>query len=26
MIQDRALLGEYQQKNRRWIYDALVNP
>ncbi len=26
MIQDRALLGEYQQKNRRWIYDALVKP
>jgi CubicO group peptidase (beta-lactamase class C family) len=26
MIQDRALLGEYQQKNRKWIYDALVKP
>ena len=24
MIQDRALLGEYQKKNRTWIYDALV--
>jgi CubicO group peptidase (beta-lactamase class C family) len=23
MIQDRALLGEYQRKNRNWIYDAL---
>jgi CubicO group peptidase (beta-lactamase class C family) len=23
-IQDRALLSEYQQKNRNWIYDALV--
>jgi CubicO group peptidase (beta-lactamase class C family) len=23
-IQDRALLGEYQRKNRQWIYDALV--
>ena len=23
MIQDRALLGEYQKKNRTWIYDAL---
>ncbi|MEZ5938219.1 MAG: serine hydrolase domain-containing protein [Hyphomonadaceae bacterium] len=23
-IQDRALLGEYQRKNRKWIYDALV--
>jgi CubicO group peptidase (beta-lactamase class C family) len=22
-IQDRALLGEYQRKNRAWIYDAL---
>jgi CubicO group peptidase (beta-lactamase class C family) len=22
-IQDRALLGEYQRKNRQWIYDAL---
>ena len=26
MIQDRALLGEYQKKNRAWIYDALVKP
>jgi hypothetical protein len=26
MIQDRALLAEYQQKNRKWIYDALVKP
>ena len=26
MIQDRALLGEYQKKNRTWIYDALVKP
>lgn len=26
MIQDRALLGEYQKKNRNWIYDALVKP
>jgi len=25
-IQDRALLGEYQRKNRAWIYDALVKP
>jgi CubicO group peptidase (beta-lactamase class C family) len=24
MIQDRALLAEYQRKNRAWIYDALV--
>lgn len=24
MIQDRSLLGEYQKKNRNWIYDALV--
>jgi len=24
MIQDRALLSEYQRKNRAWIYDALV--
>ncbi len=24
MIQDRALLGEYQKKNRTWIYDALL--
>ncbi len=24
MIQDRALLSEYQRKNRTWIYDALV--
>jgi CubicO group peptidase (beta-lactamase class C family) len=24
MIQDRALLAEYQRKNRQWIYDALV--
>ena len=24
MIQDRALLCEYQKKNRAWIYDALV--
>jgi CubicO group peptidase (beta-lactamase class C family) len=23
MIQDRRLLGEYQKKNRNWIYDAL---
>lgn len=23
MIQDRRLLGEYQRKNRNWIYDAL---
>jgi len=23
MIQDRALLSEYQRKNRNWIYDAL---
>jgi len=23
MIQDRALLSEYQRKNRAWIYDAL---
>jgi len=23
MIQDRALLSEYQKKNRTWIYDAL---
>ena len=23
MIQDRNLLGEYQRKNRNWIYDAL---
>lgn len=26
MQQDRALLGEYQRKNRTWIYDALVKP
>jgi CubicO group peptidase (beta-lactamase class C family) len=26
MIQDRALLAEYQRKNRAWIYDALVKP
>jgi len=26
MIQDRALLGEYQRKNRAWIYDALIKP
>jgi CubicO group peptidase (beta-lactamase class C family) len=26
MIQDRALLSEYQKKNRQWIYDALVKP
>ncbi|MEQ1609395.1 MAG: serine hydrolase domain-containing protein [Hyphomonadaceae bacterium] len=26
MIQDRQLLGEYQRKNRAWIYDALVKP
>lgn len=26
MIQDRALLAEYQRKNRTWIYDALVKP
>lgn len=25
-IQDRALLAEYQRKNRNWIYDALVKP
>jgi CubicO group peptidase (beta-lactamase class C family) len=25
-IQDRALLAEYQRKNRTWIYDALVKP
>jgi CubicO group peptidase (beta-lactamase class C family) len=25
-IQDRALLSEYQRKNRAWIYDALVKP
>lgn len=25
-IQDRALLAEYQRKNRAWIYDALVKP
>jgi hypothetical protein len=24
MIQDRSLLGEYQKKNRAWIYDALT--
>jgi len=24
MIQDRALLSEYQRKNRTWIYDALI--
>lgn len=24
LIQDRALLSEYQRKNRAWIYDALV--
>jgi CubicO group peptidase (beta-lactamase class C family) len=23
LIQDRALLSEYQKKNRTWIYDAL---
>ena len=23
LIQDRALLSEYQRKNRTWIYDAL---
>jgi CubicO group peptidase (beta-lactamase class C family) len=23
LIQDRALLAEYQRKNRAWIYDAL---
>jgi CubicO group peptidase (beta-lactamase class C family) len=26
MQQDRALLAEYQRKNRTWIYDALVRP
>jgi CubicO group peptidase (beta-lactamase class C family) len=26
MQQDRALLSEYQRKNRAWIYDALVKP
>jgi len=26
MIQDRALLAEYQRKNRAWIYDALTKP
>lgn len=26
LIQDRALLAEYQQKNRKWIYDALAKP
>jgi CubicO group peptidase (beta-lactamase class C family) len=26
MQQDRALLSEYQKKNRTWIYDALVKP
>lgn len=26
LIQDRALLAEYQRKNRAWIYDALVKP
>jgi CubicO group peptidase (beta-lactamase class C family) len=26
MQQDRALLAEYQRKNRAWIYDALVKP
>ncbi len=26
MQQDRALLAEYQRKNRGWIYDALVKP
>ena len=25
IVQDRALLSEYQRKNRAWIYDALVN-
>jgi CubicO group peptidase (beta-lactamase class C family) len=25
-IQDRALLSEYQRRNRAWIYDALVRP
>ncbi len=24
LIQDRALLAEYQRKNRTWIYDALI--
>jgi len=24
LIQDRALLSEYQRKNRTWIYDALI--
>ena len=26
MQQDRALLSEYQRRNRAWIYDALVKP
>ena len=26
MVQSRELAMDYQQKNRKWVYDALVKP